>query len=239
MLEAEPPEVPAGSTGKRGPLRIVIVDDHPVILHGLKGMLAELDGLEVVGAAESGREALAQVETLRPDVVLMDVRLPDMNGLEVTRRIKESWPEVQVVLITVLDSELYLVEALRWGASGYLSKDSSRELIADALCSAARGGTLISTSLVQKAFGALARATATLGPAPSEEDSLPPLVELTPRELDVLRLVSLGRSNRSIGQDLSLAEVTVKKHLQSIMSKMGVSDRTQVALRGVRLGLVD
>lgn len=232
-------EGPAGSTGKREALRIVIVDDHPVILHGLKGMLSELDGLEVVGAAESGREALAQVESLRPDVVLMDVRLPDMNGLEVTRRIKESWPEVQVVLITVLDSELYLVEALRWGASGYLSKDSSRELIADALRSAARGGTLISTSLVQKAFGALARATTTLGPAPPEEDSLPPLVELTPRELDVLRLVSLGRSNRSIAQELSLAEVTVKKHLQSIMSKMGVSDRTQVALRGVRLGLVE
>ncbi len=239
MLEAESPEVPTGSTGKREALRIVIVDDHPVILHGLKGMLSELDGLEVVGAAESGREALAQVERLRPDVVLMDVRLPDMNGLEVTRRIKESWPEVQVVLITVLDSDLYLVEALRWGASGYLSKDSSHELIADALRSAARGGTLISTSLVQKAFGALARATATLGPAPPEEDSLPPLVELTPRELDVLRLVSLGRSNRGIGQELSLAEVTVKKHLQSIMSKMGVSHRTQVALRGVRLGLVD
>ncbi len=222
------------------PLRVVIVDDHPVILHGLRGMLSDLEDFEVVGAASSGREALEMVEALRPDVVLMDVRLPDLNGLEATRRIKESMPEIEVVLITVSDSELYLVEALRWGASGYLTKDSSRDLIADALRSARRGGTLLSTTLVQKAFGALARATASLGSPPAGDDNgLPPLVELTPRELDVLRQVSLGRSNRAICHELSLAEVTVKKHVQSILGKMGVKDRTQAALLGVRLGLID
>lgn len=221
-----------------GPIRVLLVDDHPVILHGLKGMLSELDGIEVIGQAQSGQEALDLVQRLNPQVVLMDVRLPDLNGLEVTRRLKESHPAVAVVLITVSDSELYLVEALRWGACGYLTKDSSADLIADALRAALRGGTVVSTSLVQSAFGALARAAQSLGPL-SADGQLPAVVELTPRELDVLRLVSAGESNRLISQKLSLAEVTVKKHVQSILGKLGVQHRTQAALLGVRLGLVD
>ncbi len=220
------------------PIKVLVVDDHPVILQGLQGMLASLEGIEVVGEAHTGQEAIDRAIELTPDVLLMDVRLPELNGLEAMRRLREKLPEVKVVFITVSDSDLYLVEALRWGANGYLTKSSSRELIGDAIRGSMRGGCMLSENLVQKAFGAIARAAVNLG-KPDIEGELPPIVELTPRELDVLRLVAKGMTNRAICKDLNLAEVTIKKHVQSIMSKMGVKDRTQAALRGVRLGLID
>ena len=201
-------------------------------------MLSSLPDIEVVGEARSGQEAIDRALEVVPDVLLMDVRLPELNGLEAMRRLREKMPDVKVVFITVSDSDLYLVEALRWGANGYLTKGSSRDLIGDAIRGSVRGGCTLSESLVQKAFGAIARAAVNLG-KPDIEGELPPIVELTPRELDVLRLVAKGMTNRSICKDLNLAEVTIKKHVQSIMSKMGVRDRTQAALRGVRLGLID
>lgn len=220
------------------PIKVLVVDDHPVILQGLQGMLASLEGIEVVGEAHTGQEAIDRALEVEPDVLLMDVRLPELNGLEAMRRLREKLPAVKVVFITVSDSDLYLVEALRWGANGYLTKSSSRELIGDAIRGSMRGGCTLSENLVQKAFGAIARAAVNLG-KPDIEGELPPIVELTPRELDVLRLVAKGMTNRAICKELNLAEVTIKKHVQSIMSKMGVKDRTQAALRGVRLGLID
>lgn len=219
-------------------IKVLVIDDHPVILKGLQGMLSGLPDIEVVGEALSGPEAIEKTEQFDPDVLLMDVRLPELNGLEAMRRLRESRPDLKVVFITVSDSDLYLVEALRWGANGYLTKDSSQELIGNAIRSALQGGCLISESLLNKAFGAVARAAVNLG-KPAIEGELPPIVQLTPRELDVLRLVAKGMTNRSICRELNLAEVTIKKHVQSIMSKMGVKDRTQAALRGVRLGLLD
>lgn len=219
-------------------IKVLVIDDHPVILKGLQGMLSGLQDLEVVGEASSGPEAISKTEELNPDVLLMDVRLPELNGLEAMRRLRETKPDLKVVFITVSDSDLYLVEALRWGANGYLTKDSSQELIGNAIRSALHGGCLISESLLNKAFGAVARAAVNLG-KPAIEGELPPIVQLTPRELDVLRLVAKGLTNRAICKELNLAEVTIKKHVQSIMSKMGVKDRTQAALRGVRLGLLE
>ena len=219
-------------------IKVLIVDDHPVIRQGLKGMLAGPGELDIVGEANSGSEALEKAQELQPDVLLMDVRLPKLNGIEAMRRLRESRPEIKVVFITASDSDLYLVEALRWGANGYLTKDSSQELIGYAIKCAAMGGCVISESLLNKAFGAIARAAVNLG-KPAIEGELPPIVQLTPRELDVLRLVAKGMTNRAICNDLNLAEVTIKKHVQSIMGKMGVKDRTQAALRGVRLGLID
>ncbi len=219
-------------------IKVLVVDDHPVILQGLQGMISSLEGIDVIGEARSGQQAIDTAIEVEPDVILMDVRLPELNGLEAMRRLREKLPAIKVVFITVSDSDLYLVEALRWGANGYLTKDSSQELIGDAIRSAVRGGCLLSETLVQKAFGAIARAAVNLG-KPEVEGELPPIVELTPRELDVLRLVAKGMTNRSICRELNLAEVTIKKHVQSIMGKMGVKDRTQAALRGVRLGLID
>ncbi|MBI3926943.1 MAG: response regulator transcription factor [Armatimonadetes bacterium] len=219
-------------------LRVLIVDDHPVVLTGLRGMISSIPGIVVVGESREGNDAIDKAAELKPDVILMDVRLPGLNGLEVLRRIKEKSPEIEIVLITVSESDLYLVEGLRWGASGYLMKDSSKNLIGFALKSAVEGGTVISTQLLNQAFGALVRSTQDFG-EPREEGGLPSLVELTPRELDVLRLVAKGMTNRAICTDLSLAEVTVKKHVQSIMGKMGARDRTQAAIRAVRLGIID
>lgn len=219
-------------------IKVLVVDDHPVILQGLHGMLTSLGDIDVIGEARSGPEAIAKTLELLPDALLMDVRLPEVNGLEALRRIRQQLPEIKVVFITVSDSDLYLVEALRWGANGYLTKDSSRDLIGYALRSAIHGGCTISEALLQKAFSTVARAAVNLG-KPEIDGELPPLVDLSPRELDVLRLLSQGLSNRAICHDLNLAEVTIKKHVQAIMAKMGARDRTQAALRGVRLGLVD
>ena len=150
-----------------------------------------MDDIEVVGEAVTGADAIEKTGELSPDVLLMDVRLPELNGLEAMRRLRETDPEIKVVFITVSDSDLYLVEALRWGANGYLTKDSSQNLIGNAIRSATMGGCLISESLLNKAFGAVARAAVNLG-KPAIEGELPPIVQLTPRELDVLRLVAKG-----------------------------------------------
>ena len=140
------------------PIRVLVVDDHPVILQGLRGMLSALEDIEVVGEAVTGTDAIEKAEELKPDVLLMDVRLPEQNGLEAMRRLRETDPDVKVVFITVSDSDLYLVEALRWGANGYLTKDSSSALIGNAIRSATMGGCLLSETLLNKAFGAVARA---------------------------------------------------------------------------------
>lgn len=220
-------------------ISIVLVDDHPMILDGLKAMIESIDEFEVVATSKDGAKAVDIILEKKPTVALIDVRLPGLNGLEAMRRLKEELPDLAVILITASDSDLYLVEALRYGASGYLTKNSSRELIRHAVFSALSGGTTITSALVDKAFGALARAAVNLARPDLGVEDLPDLVELTPRELDVLMRVAQGKTNRDIAGELHLAEVTIKKHVQSILEKMGVRDRTQAALRGVRLGLVD
>lgn len=218
---------------------IILVDDHPMILAGLKAMIDSIEGFEVMDTSTDGASAVELILEKKPDVALLDVRLPNLNGLEALRRLKESLPDLAVILITASDSDLYLIEALRYGASGYLTKDSSRELIRHTVHCALAGGTTITSTLLDKAFGLVARSAVNLASPNIGEDDLPDLVELTPRELDVLIRLAEGKTNRAIASDLHLAEVTIKKHVQSILEKMGVRDRTQAALRGVRLGLID
>lgn len=210
-----------------------------MILAGLKAIVDSIDGMEVVETSSDGISAVDLILEVKPQVALLDVRLPGLNGLEALRRLKESMPELAVVLITAADSDLYLVEALRYGASGYLTKDSPKDLIEHTILSALHGGTTVNSSLIEKAFGVLARSAVNLAKPNLGDDELPDLVDLTPRELDVLMRLAQGKTNKAIAKDLHLAEVTVKKHVQSILEKMGVRDRTQAALRGVRLGLID
>jgi len=218
---------------------MVLVDDHPMILAGLKAMIDSIEDLNVIATSTDGESAVDLILEKKPDVALLDVRLPNLNGLEALRRLKETLPDLAVILITASESDLYLVEALRYGASGYLTKDSSKELIRHTVRCALAGGTTISSALIDKAFGLIAKSAVNLAKPELGEDDLPQLVDLTPRELDVLMRVAQGKTNRGIAKELHLAEVTIKKHVQSILEKMGVRDRTQAALRGVRLGLID
>ncbi|MBF8266915.1 MAG: transcriptional regulatory protein degU [Dehalococcoidia bacterium] len=217
-------------------LQVLLVDDHPVVREGLRSMLSGAPGIEVVGEAANGEEAIAMVNELSPQVVLTDIRMPGMNGIELTRGIKAERPNIAVIVLTMYDSEMYVVEALRAGAAGYLVKDSSRELLCHAISVVMDGGTMVRSSLLRQAIHGLSR-----GPRQVEDgQSDPQMIEqLTMRELDVLRLVAQGHANREIAWELNLAEVTVKKHVQSIIGKLGVSDRTHAAIVAVRRGLVE
>ncbi|MBI4201419.1 MAG: response regulator transcription factor [Chloroflexi bacterium] len=220
----------------QAPLRVLMVDDHPVVRDGLRAMLSHDGGIQLVGEASDGTEALEMATRLEPDVVLMDIRMPGMSGIEVTRHLKVARPTTAIIVLTMYDSEMYVIEALRAGAAGYLVKDSSRELLCHTIRAVVDGGTMVRSGLLRQAIQGLSRM-----PRQSEGQPDQPLIveRFTARELDVLRLVSQGRANREIAGELHLAEVTVKKYVQSIIAKLGVSDRTLAAIAGVRLGLVE
>lgn len=215
--------------------RILLVDDHPVVRKGLCSILSGDPRLKIVGEAVNGEDALEQVQQLKLDVVLTDILMPGMSGIEVTRRIKRVRPDLVVVLLTMYDSNAYVTEGLRAGAAGYLVKDSSPEFLCNAVIAAVNGGTIVSSNLLHRAIKGLVR-----GSNKRENEQGDDSIEarFTTRELDALRLVAEGYTNREIAMELSLAEITVKKHVQNIISKLGVSDRTQAAISAARLGLV-
>ena len=216
-------------------ITVLLVDDHPVVRQGLRAMLSGEEGLQVVGEASSGEEALQKVQELQPQVVLMDIRLPGVSGVEATRLIKRERPETAVIIMTMYDAESYVVQAIRAGASGYLTKDSPRELLYHALRTVVDGGTIVPRGFLRPMVEGLAPGAAS-GVAGAERW---PTRRLSPREMEVLRLLAEGNGNKAIASHLSLAEVTVKKHVQSIIGKLGVQDRTQAAVVGVRLGLLE
>lgn len=218
-------------------LRILVVDDHPVVRDGIQTMLRGEADIEVVGAAGDGEEAMAKVDELKPDIVLMDIRMPGVSGIEATRRIKAQHPGVAVIVLTMYDSEMYVVEALRAGAAGYLVKDSTKELLCGAIRAVVSGGTMVRSGLLNQALKGGSPRTPEL-PGINRSD-LTVLEHLTAREMEVLRLVAQGMDNREICKELVLAEVTVKKHVQNIMAKLGVSDRTNAAIKAMRMGLVE
>ena len=218
-------------------IKVLLADDHPVVREGLRTMLATVPDIEVVAEASDGLEAIDKVNECHPEVVLMDLRMPNMDGLEATKRIRSQFPATAVIVLTILDNDAYIVDAVRAGAVGYLLKDTSRDLLINAIRAVTSGGMLIKTCLLREAMASLANATGDQNKSRSASPAN--LDELTRREHDVIRLVVLGRSNKEIGKDLSISEDTAKKHVQTIMLKMGVSDRTQAAVKAVRAGLVD
>ncbi|MFQ5880619.1 MAG: response regulator, partial [Dehalococcoidia bacterium] len=211
------------------PVKLVLVDDHAVTREGLRAMLQTNAAIQVVGEAGSGEEALARVAELSPQVVLMDVRMPGMDGLEATRRIKVRHPDTSVIILTSYDDEELVATAMRAGASGYLLKDASCDLLQHTIAAVLNGGLLIEASLISKALATFA--------SPDDEDE-GPLEGLTSRELEVLRLLAQGNTNKEIGEALYLAEITIKKHVQNIMAKLKASDRTQAAVKAYRHGLL-
>jgi DNA-binding NarL/FixJ family response regulator len=215
------------------PIRLLLVDDQRLMRDGLRTLLELEPGLHVAGEANNGQEALDAYAALLPDVVLMDVRMPVMDGVEATRRLRERWPAARVIILTTFDDDEYVFEGLRAGALGYLLKDVSIQELADAIHTVVAGGVLIEPSVARKVVAEFARMAA---PASRHAQTLEePLSE---RELEILRLLARGMTNREIAQRLYLAEGTVKNYVTNILGKIDARDRTQAALRAQELGLL-
>jgi len=217
-------------------IRILIVDDYPVIREGLRTMLSTYQTVEVVGEAADGAQAVAMVAEKKPDVVLMDIRMPNMDGIEATRRIKDKHPSISVIVLTIYDNDAYVIDAVRAGASGYLLKDTSRELLLHTIRTVSSGATLIRTDLLYEAICSLVRSRNE--PEKPGLSTLESLETLTAREHEVLKLVVDGRTNRAIGKELGIAEDTVKKHMQNILAKLDATNRTSVVVKVTRAGIV-
>jgi DNA-binding NarL/FixJ family response regulator len=215
------------------PIRLLLVDDQRLMRDGLRTLLELEPGLQVAGEAGNGQEALDAYAALLPDVVLMDVRMPVMDGVQATRRLRQRWPAARVIILTTFDDDEYVFEGLRAGALGYLLKDVSIRELAEAIHTVMAGGVLIEPSVARKVVAEFSRMTA---PAPRPAQSLEePLSE---RELEILRQLAQGMTNREIAQRLYLAEGTVKNYVTNILGKIGARDRTQAALRARELELL-
>lgn len=228
--------------------RVLLVDDQTLIRQGIRVLLMTEPGMEVIGEAANGKEALKLVEELRPEVVLMDVRMPEMDGVTATREITIAHPEIGVIILTTFDDEAYIFEGLRAGARGYLLKDISSEEMAEAVRVVAKGGALIQPSITRKVLSEFARLSGQSLPgesSPGQPAAHPaghqpaPLAEpLTERELDVLRCIAEGLSNREIAERLVITEGTVKNHVSNLIAKLDVRDRTQALLKAQEIGLL-
>lgn len=214
-------------------IRLLLVDDQRLMRDGLRTLMELEEDLTVVGEAENGQIALELYEVLLPDVILMDIRMPVMDGVKATQQLIERWPDARVIILTTFDDDEYVFEGLRGGAMGYLLKAVSAEELAAAIRTVAAGGALIDPSVTRKVVAEFART----GGTPRSE--APALVEqLSDREADVLQLIANGYTNKEIAGRLYLAEGTVKNYVTSILGKIGARDRTQAALKARELGLL-
>jgi DNA-binding NarL/FixJ family response regulator len=221
-------------TGGAPPVRVLLVDDQALFREALATLLEVRVEIDVVGEAANGAEALDRVAALRPDVVLMDLHMPVLDGIGATRRVRVEHPDVQVLALTTFDDDEDVFAALRAGAVGYLLKDVSSDRLVEALLAARRGESVLQPSVAAKLVARFARMTdGEAAPRPQ-----PLVVPLSERELEVLRLLAEGSSNREIASALFLAEGTVKNHVTNLLGKLGARDRTQAALRGKALGLI-
>lgn len=218
-------------------VRVLIVDDQRLMRDGIASLLGLQPGIEIVGTAGNGQEALEQAQALLPDVVLMDVRMPVLDGVHATIQLRRQHPDCQVLMLTTFDNDEYITDALRAGACGYILKDIPAEDLAHAIHAAHRG-----IFQFDPAIGARVMATLSASPHPSSapQTSHRPATasDLTSREIDVLRLISQGATNREIAAQLFLSEGTVRNQVSSILSRLGLRDRTQAALYARDAGLI-
>ena len=220
----------------REPIRIVLVDDQRLMREGLRTLLELHSDMHVVGEAGDGSQAEELVAELKPRVVLMDLRMPRTDGVSATQRIKQRWPDVQILVLTTFDDDALVFRSIEAGASGYLLKDVGSDALADAVRAASRGDAPLQPSVARKILGRL-RSTAPVVAHPAAES--PPSERLSGRELAILRLLGRGAANREIAETLSLTEGTVKNYISAILAKTGLHDRTQAALFAVRNNLTD
>ena len=212
-------------------VRVLICDDQDVVCEGLCAILKTASGLQVVGVAHDGAEALELVPQVQPDLVLMDLKMPGMNGIQATRHIRTQYPQVRVLVLTTYDADEWVFDAIRSGAAGYLLKDTPRDQLVEAIKGTASGKTHVDPNVAGKLFAQVAQ-------APAAVDTLVADV-LSEREREVLGLLARGLSNADIAARLCLSEGTVRNYVSSIFSKLDVSDRTQAAVLAIRYGLVD
>lgn len=228
MTSVTPPAPAAGPE----PVRVLVVDDQELFRRGLTMLLGVEDGIDVVAEASSAEEGMDAALATAPDVVLLDVRMPELSGIEACRAIKEAVPTAKIVMLTASDEEADLYEAVKSGASGYLLKDSSIEEVAQGIRVVADGQSLISPSMAAKLideFKTMSRPERSTGPA----------LKLTDRELEVLRLVAKGLSNREVAQRLAISENTVKNHVRNMLEKLQLHSRMEAVMYAVREKIVD
>jgi DNA-binding NarL/FixJ family response regulator len=233
------------------PARLLIADDHALAREGMRSMLANEPDLQIVGEAKDGEEALNLCRRFRPELVLMDVRMPKMDGLEATRAIKEVSPQTAILMVSTYESQEYLVEAIKAGAAGYVLKEATKGQLLSTLRGVLDGETPLNEELAMQVLRKFVEqpplnegyadvpptTSSTSGRAIEERAGPSPLEVLSPRELAVLRLIARGRTNRQIAYDLLVSVSTVKKHVHQIITKLGVSDRTQAAISAIHFDL--
>ncbi|MBD9699965.1 response regulator transcription factor [Flavimobilis sp. GY10621] len=226
-----PASSPAPPSADAAPVRVVLADDQPVILHGLAAILAATPGIEVVGTAADGAELVRLVERMSPDVALVDVRMPRVDGIEATRRVTASGAGTRVVILTTFDLDEYVYDALRAGASGFLLKDVTAERLVEAVRLVAEGSMLLGPGVTRR----LVKDVAARRAAPRV---VPGLDELTPREREVFAAVARGLSNAEIAAEQWVSEPTVKSHVSEILRKTGCRDRVQLVVAAYESGTV-
>ena len=221
------------------PIRVMLVDDQQIVRQGLATILLYEEDIEVVGEAGDGQEAVSAARTLRPDVVVMDLKMPVLGGVPATRQIREALPETQVIVLSTYDTDDLVFQAIRAGANGYLLKDASSETLSAAIRGVVHGESQLDPTVARKVLGEFQRLAieeTTRRPPPSEDLAAEPL---TPREQEVLELLVEGLSNRDIAGRMHLTEGTVRNYVSRIIAKLQANDRTQVVIEALRRGLVD
>jgi DNA-binding NarL/FixJ family response regulator len=215
-------------------IKVLIVDDHALFRRGIASVLANEESLQLIGEAADGQEAIEKVKQMSPDVVLMDLNMPRCSGLEAVQALQTNMPEVNVLVLTVSEMEADLFNAMKFGAKGYILKNTEPEELIHAILHIARGGVIISPLMASKLLSEFKDFTGVAEREPPDSEE----AELSPREGDVLRLVSQGATNREIADSLFISENTVKTHLRSIMEKLHLANRSQAAAYAVKRGLV-
>jgi DNA-binding NarL/FixJ family response regulator len=220
----------AGKGG--GSIKVMLVDDHEVVLEGLIRILERQGGIKILTVARSAEEALEKIGRFPPDVIIVDIQLPGMNGIELIKKIKASYPQIEAITLTVFDDEQFARQAIRAGAIGYVIKDAAKDELVTAVIAAARGESLISTSVARKLIADITE------PGGRRKKKMEGFEGLSQREVDVIKLMARGYNNRQIADLLFISEHTVKVHIRNIFRKIGVADRTNAVLWAIENGVV-
>jgi len=213
-------------------IRVLICDDQWIVCEGLEAILSSDPDIQVVGTANNGHQALEQIPNVKPDVILMDLKMPGMNGIQATQQINVQYPQIKVLVLTTYNEDEWILDAIRSGAAGYLLKGTPRESLIEAIKGTAQGHTHVDPAIAGKLFDQIAQRS-----TPPADTSV--LQALSERELEVLRLLARGLSNAEIADQLYLSQGTVRNYVSAILAKLDVADRTQAAVLALRYGLVD